>query len=299
MSQPLEPAIELLASFGDDPLRLGAPSGDGWWTLAEAATRAEEWSPALVEQVGDRRAAASYLATWLAEAPILVVGLCAVLGEVAPRATADRLWLHRHPDGWFDRHAVDPVEVHTGPVDEVLGAAGTHVAGLTAPIVDLVCASLPVGPTAVWGSVADALSGYALHVARGSGRDEVETWRRCEVLVDALQSHTPRMRRRPRLFPVTWSGGTAQYQVRGTCCLTYRTCEQPDPATTATARPVRCAPTTAAPGGCAPTSRPRPDWACRHAPAPPIGPRSATPVAGPVSRRAAAGGSRSRGRGRR
>lgn len=230
MSQPLVVPVELLAPPGEGPpLLLGPPAGSDWWTLAEATVRVDAWFPSLVEQEGDRRAAASYLSTWLAEAPVLVVGLCAVLGEVAPRVTADGLWLHRHPDGWFDRHAIDPVEVHTGSVDDVLAAAGSHVAELTAPIVDLVCASLPVGPVAVWGTVADAISGYALSIAREHGLDELETWRRCAVLVDAIAVHAPRLRHRPRPFPVTWSGGTALFQVRGTCCLHHRTCESPDP----------------------------------------------------------------------
>lgn len=208
---------------------LGPPSGDGWWTLDEATTRAEQWFPTLAEQEGDRRAAASFLSGWLAEAPILVVGLCAVLGEVVPQVTPERLWLHRHADGWFDRHALDPAEVHTGPIDEVLAVAGTHVAELTAPVVDLLCADLPVGPVAVWGTVADAIGGYALYYARELGLDEVDTWRRCEFLVDAITPRAPSLRHRPHLFPVPWAGGTAHYQVRGTCCLYYRTFDQPDP----------------------------------------------------------------------
>ena len=230
MTPTLAPAVELLASLGEEsPLVLGPPDGRDWWTLAQATARAEEWFPAVVEQEGDRRTAASYLSTWLAEAPVLAVGLCAVLGAVAPRVTGDRLWLHRHPDGWFDRYAIDPVEVHTGPTEEVLATAGAHVAELTAPVVELVCERLPVGPVAVWGSVADAISGHALHVARGLGGDELETWRRCQALVDAIQASTPRLRHRPHLFPVAWSGGTSHFQVRGTCCLHYRTCDQPDP----------------------------------------------------------------------
>lgn len=202
----------------------GAPAGAGWWSLQDATEEVGAWAPALVARVGDRRAAGSYLATWLAEVPVLVLGVSAVLGEVGIVATPDRLWVHRHADGWFDRHAVDPDEVVTGPVDEVLALAGRGVAELTAPVVDVVCDALPVGRTAVWGAVADALHARALHLARQRGHDELETWRRCEVLVDALRLAAPRLRVRPRLFPVPWSGGTAHYPVRGTCCLYYRTC---------------------------------------------------------------------------
>lgn len=229
MNHTLVSTLETFAAVRGGELVLGPPSGYGWLTLAEATARASEWFEALVEKEGDRRAAASYLSGWLAQAPILAVGLPAVLGEVAPRVTADRLWVHRHADGWFDRHAIDPVDVRTGPIDDVLAAAGPHVAELTAPVVDPVCAELPVGPVAMWGTVADAVGAYALYYARELGLDELETWRRCEALLDAIQAVAPRLRHRPHLFPVPWSGGTAHYPVRGTCCLYYRTCDKPDP----------------------------------------------------------------------
>lgn len=67
-------------------------------------------------------------------------------------------------------------------------------------------------------------------VARRLGLDELETWRRCELLlVDAIHAGAPGLRHRPHLLPVPLSGGTAHYQVRGTCCLSYRTFDQPDP----------------------------------------------------------------------
>ena len=62
---------------------LGPPSGEGWWTLTETTDHVGDWYPVLVERIGDRRAAATFLSTWFAEAPVLVIGLCAILGEVA------------------------------------------------------------------------------------------------------------------------------------------------------------------------------------------------------------------------
>jgi hypothetical protein len=205
------------------PTVTAPPDGADWWTWGVAVEQAASWLPDLAAREGDRRAAGAYLAGWLARAPMQAIGLPAVLDGVALELAADRLFLHRHPDGWFDQHAVQPDRVVEGDADDVLVLAGTQVARLTQPAVVELCAHLPVGPIAVWGGVADALAAYALLVARDRGDDGPATWRRVEVVLDAVQDAVPALRHRPRLFPVTWSGGEAHYPVRATCCLWYRT----------------------------------------------------------------------------
>lgn len=222
-------AVGLLGRVDDEwALVLGAPTGPDWYSLEQALGHVESWFPMLAEKEGDRRAAASYLAGWLAEVPVLVLGLPAVFGGVAVQVSRDGLHVRRHRGGWFDRHALEPDDARTGPLDDVLAEAGAHVAALTAPIVDRVCAAMPISRTAVWGTVADAIGGHALAVARTLGIDEVETWRRCSLVVDAVQPHAESLRTRARLFPVVWSQGTSHFQVRGTCCLAYRTCQKPN-----------------------------------------------------------------------
>lgn len=46
-------------------------------------------------------------------------------------------------------------------------------------------------------------------------------------MLDVMAAKAP-LRRRARLFPVAWSGGTTCFQVRGTCCLLYRSSAAPD-----------------------------------------------------------------------
>lgn len=205
------------------PTVTAPPDGADWWAWDAAVGQASTWLPELVVREGDRRAAGAYLAGWLARAPMQAIGLPAVLDGTAPELAADRLFLHRHPAGWFDEHAVQPVQVLEGDGDDVLGFAGTHVGRLTEPAVAEICARLPVGPVAVWGGIADALAAYALLVARDRGRSGPETWRRVEVVLDAMQEVVPALRHRPRLLTVPWTGGEAHYPVRATCCLWYRT----------------------------------------------------------------------------
>ena len=186
MAASLEQVARHLGEVDGHPrLTVGAPAGEGWWTLAGATAGMHAWFGPLVEQHGDRRVAAAHVSSWVAGAPAVVVGLCAILGGVVPRAAPDRL-------------------------------------------VEQASAELPIGRTAVWGGLADAITAFALMFSRQSGRDQQDDWRRCEVLLDGLAHHAP-LRVRPTPLHVEWSRGPSLYPVRGTCCLHYRTCDDPDP----------------------------------------------------------------------
>lgn len=208
-------------------LSLAAPGDDGdWWSLEAAIDPLAAWHTALTATTGDRRAAASYLGAWLTQAPSVVVGLPAILADVLVHAEPGAIWMRRHPDGWFDHHAVDPADVSDGP--EVLAQAGVHVARLASPVVEAVVQALPVGRPAVWGSLADAMCGAALQMAPVAGLGARQAWDRAHRLLDVVQDHAP-LRVRPTPFEVAWSGGESMFQVRGTCCLHHRTCADVDP----------------------------------------------------------------------
>lgn len=208
-------------------LELGEPVEGDWWALPDAVAHAEPWHDHLTRVHGDRRVAATYLGAWLAEAPVVTVALPAVFVDVLVRVEPDRMWLRRHEDGWFDRHAIAPDLVEDG--DGVLAGAADELVRLTTPVIEHVAGVLPVGGPALWGGVADALAGKALWLAGMVGVDQQQVWQRAEQVLDALQGRAPAMRQRPRLFPVAWSGGVSLHPVRGTCCLYYRTCDTPDP----------------------------------------------------------------------
>lgn len=210
-----------LRDAGVVDLVTGAGQGAGWQALPEALDDLQRWHAELADRHGDRRAAAASLAAWVAGTPSLVVGIPAIVGGVVSDVEAWSVRLHRHPQGFVDRYAIAPSQVHVGS-DEGVVAAAERVARLTAPLVERLSDELPIGPVALWGGVADVLGAHTLWFARQSGSDQRRAWSRAQALLDRLVQVAP-VRHRPRLFPVAWSGGTDHYSVRGTCCLYYRT----------------------------------------------------------------------------
>jgi hypothetical protein len=80
----------------------------------------------------------------------------------------------------------------------------------------------------LWGAVADDLCGSAVWAVRESVGDLARTeaaWAETQALLDDVAALAPHLKVRPRPFPVSWSRGTALFQVRGTCCLYFRTPE--------------------------------------------------------------------------
>lgn len=223
----LERVAERLGRTDVLDLTVGAPVGPRWTSLAEAVAEAPAWHAELTRREGDRRAAASFVANWVASAPALVVGLPALIAGVVPVLRPEEIRVRRHPRGYLDGYAITPSAVRpastgTGGLD----AAATRIAHATAPLVDRLCDVLPVGPAAVWGGVADELAGHALAFARGTAADETAAWTQVECLLVHLGANAP-VGARPRLFPVSWSRGLTHFPVRGTCCLFYRTCAPP------------------------------------------------------------------------
>lgn len=219
---PLDEVSARLRHAGVLDLVVGRVQGEHWEPLSDVAVLLEGWHADLTRRHGDPRAAAAYLAAWVAGAPALVVGLPAIADNLVVDVDAPSVHLYRHPQGFVDRHAVAPARVRREPDAIVLAAAAERVAHLAAPLVERLSADLPIGRVAVWGGVADALVAHALWFARQGGTDQTSAWARSDLLLDRLGQVAP-LRRRPTLFPVTWSGGTAYYPVRSTCCLYYRT----------------------------------------------------------------------------
>jgi hypothetical protein len=208
-------------------LRVGVPTDAAWYALPEAVAAAEAWHVELAARVGDHLAAASYLAAWLAEVPTVLVAIPVLFGAPLVEVQLDDLHVRRHPDGWLDGLAVDPWSYRDPAAP--LEAAAELLHDLTAPVVDGLVDRLPIGATAAWGAVADAVAGRALHLARASGRDTDVTWRASERLLDGLQLRLGGRLVRPEPLLVPWAGGTIRDVTRGTCCRYHRTCVAPDP----------------------------------------------------------------------
>jgi hypothetical protein len=106
-------------------------------------------------------------------------------------------------------------------------AAG--VAATLAPLLAAVRARAPFGLRNLWGGVADEVTGTVIWVAQLAGRDADEAWLRGQRLLDALARHAPIRFARGRPFLVTHPGGRRLFQVRGTCCLYYRSAAETGP----------------------------------------------------------------------
>lgn len=237
---------------GECAFTLGCPpAADGWRVLGDLLADAEGFD-ALVESLvdgeadGHRDVAGSYLASWLA-GPLAQVVVTAWRrdGRVL-HLDADHVSVRFHEDGWIDGVAIDDAALTVGAEDVAAGVAGVGVVvdaderlrltvdkirALAEPIFAAVRARVPYGRSGMWGSLADGLAGGALFAeqSRPDGGDPERAWTDIDSLLDALAAEVPELRARPRRQLIPWSRGTRHQPVRGTCCLYYKTCAEPDP----------------------------------------------------------------------
>jgi hypothetical protein len=223
----------------------GEPDGGDWHRLDAALSDGallDQWYRHILEgeAQGRRDVAGSYLASWLGG----VVAEPVTAALVGDRRTwplrAGALAVHRHDGGWFDglavlaptvrvlpgdadRHHPD-VEVVDG-CDRLRSLLADELVALVEPIHAEVRRRAPFGTAGMWGGLADEIAGGVLWRAHRSGGDALTAWLEASALLDAVADRVPRLRARPRLEPIEWSGGTAYFSVKGTCCLFYKAFE--------------------------------------------------------------------------
>lgn len=227
-------------------VELGSPSGARWLAMDDV----EGGLDVLFADASAGAASESrhYLGATVASAlsgAVVSAGWPALLVDRRlPDLSLPNLLAHRHPEGWFDRIALrqrdtwllarDPLAAHQAAIP-VAGLASLHrrftdqLAGSLAPWFAAIRGRAPFGRTGMWGQVADDLCGTALWTARRTGGDERAAWDEAQQVVALLARRAPELKARPRLFPVRWSGGESLFQVKGTCCLWYKTQEAADP----------------------------------------------------------------------
>lgn len=102
-----------------------------------------------------------------------------------------------------------------------------RVAEMLDPLMRAIRQHTRMGLRTLWGRVADTVHAEILRAARESGLDTDAAWERAGRLADAIAARVPRMRSRPRAFPVQgtdrhggdWEG---TWLVFGTCCFIYK-----------------------------------------------------------------------------
>ncbi len=222
---------------------VGPPEGAGWYSLDTVVSggHLDSWLEDLArDHDGQRDVAGAYLGSGLAGAVVTVPVSALVAERRVPHLRAG-LWLHRHNEGWFDRVAYTSTEVDVLADDPEAGHPHAVVVADQAtlaerfaqclvetltPLLEAVRRRTPYGLRGLWGGVADEVTGTALRAARQTNTDGWAAWALSQAVLDHVAASQIHLRR-PRPFPVSWSGGEALFQVKGTCCLYYKTHDGP------------------------------------------------------------------------
>lgn len=241
--EPLTPlaatAARLSRLDGDAGFDIGPDPAAGWVELAAAVRdgRLDAWLASLALRHGDRRAAGSLLGGLLARVVVEPTVSAMVLETRCPDPAIENLLASVDDDGELSRcgmvrptMAVLPGDPAAGDVHSVVvkdEAALLHWwasrAGATlTPLLAAVRARAPFGLPGLWGAVSDLVTGIAVWIGRLAGRDPDATWSHAQRMVDALAGFAPVRLTRAKPFPVAHGDGHHWFQVRGTCCLSYR-----------------------------------------------------------------------------
>lgn len=222
---------------------VGPPEGAAWYSLDTVVSggHLDSWLERLAcDHDGQRDVAGAYLGSALAGA-VVSVPMSALVGERRVPHFGAGLWLHRHGEGWFDRVSCTSIEVDvladdpeaehpdTVIVADQAALAERFAESLVetlAPLLQAVRRRTPYGLQGLWGGVADEVTGTALRAARQTRTDGWAAWALSQAVLDHMAASQHHLRR-PRAFPVSWSGGEALFQVKGTCCLYYKTHDGP------------------------------------------------------------------------
>ncbi|OJF15841.1 hypothetical protein BG844_02365 [Couchioplanes caeruleus subsp. caeruleus] len=218
---------------------VGLEPGGDWVALAAATDSGhlDAWLAALVSLHGRRPLAGSLLGLQLARAVIAPTVAALVLDRRCPDPAIDNLVVRVDAVTGLDGCAVRRPTVALLPTDPAATGRDSIVradeddlhqwwarraAATLAPILTAVRARAPFGIRRLWGAVSDEVTGTAIEIAQLAGRDPYPAWRYAQRLLAALSVHAPVALTRARPFPVAVPGGEVLCQVRGTCCLSYR-----------------------------------------------------------------------------
>ena len=224
--------------------RVGVPDGENWrhlTGLVEADLLAG-WHAEVTGRTGDRRVAAAYMSNWLIST-LVGAWLIPVLAEGRlPLAAQRDIAVRRTEGGWFDGVAVDDDALAVLPDDPaaghpastvlqdrgaILDALADRILSLE-PVIHALRAACPIGLPALRGAIADAVANQSLLLAQVMNRDRHAVWRDADAIIERLDERDLSLSIRPRPFSVVHKGKEEIFGVRATCCLYYRTVDEPD-----------------------------------------------------------------------
>lgn len=220
---------------GDDWSSLDALVGDGTITQFIDATVADN-------AAGDhpRDAAGVSLATQLSSLVVRAAVGAYLLDRRGLRLVPETTFLHRTPEGAFDRLALAKPSCVVLPGDPAVGGADVDVlddqdamrgwiadrlVATLSPLLTEIRKAASYGLRGLWGNVADGIGSWALLLGRAQQETPEQldaTWNEVEQLFDELADRVPQLKSRPRPFPVQSGPHATMFQVRCTCCLLYK-----------------------------------------------------------------------------
>jgi hypothetical protein len=223
-------ALDEYAGFAVRP-----EAGTGWVALAtaEADGSLDRWLARLVTEHGGRNVAGSTLGAALASAVLGPTVGALLIDRRCPDPALPNLTARPDDTGEFEARGVrtaalavligDEAATHPDSValpdeDALDEWWASRAAATLSALFEAVCTRAPFGRRNLWGLAADDVSATALWLAQLAGLDQQAAWSRAQRLLDALARHAPVRFPRAQPFPA----GGRLHQVRGTCCLYYR-----------------------------------------------------------------------------
>jgi hypothetical protein len=209
-------------------MHAGVPDGPGWFSLRQISDDGHiaRWLDVVEERVGRRDAATSFFGAWLA-APLVLATTATVLVEgLSPRASADDVYVHTDPGGWFDGVALSSV----GGLVAVPDDASLHehwareLVATVAPLLDEVSRLGRFGRRGLWGvGVVDRVMFMATTLARHDPANADRVLATTAAMLSALAAHAPVPLPAARVYPVSWRDEVVPFDVKSSCCLFYKT----------------------------------------------------------------------------
>lgn len=230
---------------GDLEFTVGLPQESGWVRLRDLAdpARLAEWESDLEERLGDRRAARFFVANDVACSAARIWALPVMAEARLPLAGLEDTAVFRSAE-----HRLTGIAASGDSMAVLAGDPAAPMPGVTAladrdhmfelladrlAAIEAIFAALRsighIGLPAIWGGLADNIGSNALRLARLTGRRREDAWAEAGEIIEKLAARQPKLRQRPRPYPVSYSKGQELFMVRATCCLYYRTVAEADP----------------------------------------------------------------------
>lgn len=219
-SHPLAPAINAF-NRGNGWYRaiLGRPDRGDWIGLADLSANATDIDRRITQLEaaygGHPGYAAASLIQQVAHPLVSLTAWCSLLGPGIPDISPGSVWLRQHPQGLFDRLAVNG-DMAVGSSDEgTATTTGVMIVASLSPLVDSIRVARKVGLAGMWHGVSDLIS--RTFIGAGSALGSVETG---VSAAEAILTRAPdviRITPRWHVDPATgmW------FSLRSVCCLAY------------------------------------------------------------------------------